>query len=286
MSTKIYDAYRFRKERMEAAELMRLVNVLKKKVRNKARDKLVQEAVDLLVLLTDIRDVLGRERLMRMRPPAQKSASLTEKGMDQLIQRILSGGGMNKCMDLSLLYLISKEKDKENARKDIGIFSAKLIVFPIKDKTLAMYFGSPEFKSIIDGCGFLYDWHYQDQTDRPEGVGKSEWNKRRQDWEEAIGPDYVPARHGLTSDLHNTDELWDIFFDEVKPDSFSIPAKQIRAERLTDYIECPLPKPEDGCLPSEWMRFLRSAEYKEWKKQEATGLKDKLKDVRKKDIFR
>lgn len=39
----------------------------------------------------------------------------------------------------------------------------------------------------------------------------NEWKNRKSDWENAIGPDYIPSRHGFSVDLFDTCNILPIF---------------------------------------------------------------------------
>ena len=87
-----------------------------------------------------------------------------------------------------------------------------LQIIPMETKTLAMFFGNPTLRDYLESRhDFLTDYHYQDQTDRPEDISEEEWNLREKDWDKAIGPDYIPIQHGFAVDLFNTDNIVPIF---------------------------------------------------------------------------
>ena len=52
----------------------------------------------------------------------------------------------------------------------------------------------------------IISYHYQNQTDKPEGISKAAWDKRCRDWDDVIDPDYIPA-HNDCSPLRQSEML-------------------------------------------------------------------------------
>lgn len=78
-------------------------------------------------------------------------------------------------------------------------FSFDLTVFPSKDGILAMLFA--EHKAYVDMFKSIEGielYPYWDNTDKPENITQEEWDKRRDEWLEAIGETGVPSLEGLT----------------------------------------------------------------------------------------
>lgn len=44
----------------------------------------------------------------------------------------------------------------------------------------------------------IRDYHYQNQTDRPDGISEAEWDKRRDEWD-VIMPSGIPSKDGLAA---------------------------------------------------------------------------------------
>jgi len=53
-----------------------------------------------------------------------------------------------------------------------------------------------EFKKIWDSQPEVQEYHYQDQTDKPDDIPQRMWTQRRNDWDRALGSD-VPSMRGL-----------------------------------------------------------------------------------------
>lgn len=78
-------------------------------------------------------------------------------------------------------------------------FSYLLIAFD--GDMLGMAFTeSPGIRAEWQGIPGWQDYSYWDGSDRPAGLSKEEWSKRRSDWKTAM-PTMVPANHGKTIDL-------------------------------------------------------------------------------------
>lgn len=44
----------------------------------------------------------------------------------------------------------------------------------------------------------IEDYAYWNNSDQPDGISDEQWAARRDDWERALGPDWVPANHGVS----------------------------------------------------------------------------------------
>ena len=74
-----------------------------------------------------------------------------------------------------------------------------------------MYFGNTDIRRFIENHEMFEDYHYQNQCDKPDDISDEEWDKRESDWNDAIGPDYIPANHGWQVQLFNTKNIMPIF---------------------------------------------------------------------------
>lgn len=81
--------------------------------------------------------------------------------------------------------------------KDKPIEQAKIMYIPHNNDIFAMFFGSYHYERLIMQNENFSDYHYQNQTDQPEDISDEEWEQRKKDWDEAIGPDYIPVNHGM-----------------------------------------------------------------------------------------
>lgn len=101
-------------------------------------------------------------------------------------------------------------------------FYCNLLLFPLEDKILAMYFGTPKVRRFIENHPMFHDYHYQDQTDKPDDISDEDWSRRESDWKKAIGPDYIPSHHGFTVQLFDTENIIPVF-NPGKVETISFP---------------------------------------------------------------
>ena len=144
-------------------------------------------------------------------------------------------------------------------------FRCSLHIYPLRKKLIALYVGRDSLQNIISIQPYLSDYHYQNQTDKPEKISDEEWEIRKQDWEEAIGPDYIVNNHGFSANLSNYANIYfsskNEVFADIEPDH-----NKIKADLRDSFSD--FPKCNDGVTISE---YVDSPEYKKWKK-EKTGI--------------
>ena len=124
-----------------------------------------------------------------------------------------------------------------------------IYIFPYKSKILFMVFGQTlqnlmyeniskeEWNDFV--CKYkISDYHYQNQTDRPEHISKKEWNKRYKDWMEVM-PTGVPRDTGMVINITGYDDFKnDMFF--IKPEKIHtyLKSKDERVEQLAILAAC------------------------------------------------
>ena len=121
--------------------------------------------------------------------------------------------------------------------------SNKICIFPIsKKRTLFMAFGSTlrhlmyeittkeEWKDFREKYG-VKDYHYQNQTDRPDDISQKEWSRRRKDWD-IVMPTGIPREDGTVVEIS---QKWDIqkdlFYMNGKTAMEYIESKESRVAR-------------------------------------------------------
>lgn len=91
--------------------------------------------------------------------------------------------------------------------------SAEIVMFPITNRNMLLMTYSDKFTSFFSGlCNDkefvekygLIEYHYQNQTDRPERISGREWGKRKHDWDKAL-PTGIPARDGIVINISDAD---------------------------------------------------------------------------------
>jgi len=102
-------------------------------------------------------------------------------------------GEMNKKFDLCK---VNRFRD-ENFEYD---FHYKVIVMPYKkDVFIKLITKGHDYSDLFEKAG-CEDYHYQNQTDRPEDVPSKDWNKRKKLWDNLITRGTY-SKHGFTYDF-------------------------------------------------------------------------------------
>jgi hypothetical protein len=83
-------------------------------------------------------------------------------------------------------------KSKEYQKISLGsVFldlSTSCSVFPLKGKTLILFYcDNNEITESWENLPFIEDYHYQDQTDKPDDILKTHWDKREKNWNTVLG---------------------------------------------------------------------------------------------------
>lgn len=126
-------------------------------------------------------------------------------------------------------------------------FQMQLLAGP--DTVLGLVFeSSDEYRAaIMEHIDGVTDYAYWDNSDRPDDVSRHEWGARKAAWAEALGPDWTPAKHGIsielgepTSDLHRQALLGGQPFKDLIAANF--PSAAYRAQKIgketADLIAC------------------------------------------------
>ena len=199
MSTKIYDAYKLKGD-YDLMSLNQALSDLRKQD---------TEQCENLIANIDVRKFLKLYYMSLLH--GTDHSTNTDKTTTAVLEKILQHD-----MKLAWAYLYceiaSEIADASNTTRPSGYnFHNNLLLFPLKDKILAMYFGNTDIRRFIENHEMFEDYHYQNQCDKPDDISDKEWDKRESDWNTAIGPDYIPANHGWQVQLFNTENIIPIF---------------------------------------------------------------------------
>lgn len=98
-----------------------------------------------------------------------------------------------------------KIKIKKTNQRDPEIdFTFNISILPMNNKILGIYYG--ENKRIIDAWNsksYVVEYHYQNQTDRPNLISTKEWKQRRRDWYKVLPGYGIPSECGFSADISN-----------------------------------------------------------------------------------
>lgn len=89
-------------------------------------------------------------------------------------------------------------------------FQASVVVYPYKDSIYVQFFGIRDVKNYINKK--FSDFHYQNQTDRPDKVTDKEWNQREKVWDDIFKVNSKPSTAGLTFPLIELENCWDFCY--------------------------------------------------------------------------
>lgn len=179
MSTKIYSAYKL-KEGISFMQLMQINYQIKEQI---ISDFVSRVSITLAVKV---------DKIMNNLEESAKNEKYSES-VRNTINRIIKKESEKP--EFALYFRLYDELATK--LKDQPIEQAKIIYIPHNNDIFAMFFGSYHYERFIMQNENFSDYHYQNQTDQPEDISDEEWKQREKDWDEAIGPDYIPVNHGM-----------------------------------------------------------------------------------------
>ena len=241
MSTKIYDAYKLKN--LSAFEVGNFIKELKGKlleVSAKSYSELfAQEVIELIdnLCIYDAEKNFGAvDKLLRriyLDSEPVKNLLDTKINIDDLNIEKVKKSLLIKILPIKTIVndiLSQKTKLSEisgSYRYYEYNFINKIVFFPMKEKLLFIVFGNKLRHLMADLCFLedndsvafrksygLEDYHYQDQTDRPDGISKEDWKQREADWDKAM-PSWIPANDGIVIEMLNSERLFDELFFSV-----------------------------------------------------------------------
>lgn len=198
MSTKIYDAYKLEKN-YSLQELDQLFQEIRKKIQQDSEVRFQQ------MVISDFLFYFNTKRLNGDTWVCDK----IEKNKKDMQQKSIQENVKNERWSVLWFEIGCELVRKITKPSNYGEcllshdFKSDIQIFPMENRILLMYFGSSEGQKVIETLMPVKDYHYQNQTDRPFGISEKEWNRRCTDWDNVIGPDYIPANHGFSVKLCN-----------------------------------------------------------------------------------
>lgn len=179
MSTKIYNGYKF-KEPLSLDELHGFCIRLRDKVKPIAEDLYFQTFFRIYF------EVLDKNQF----------------GMYDEAMYFLSkeGGNLEFGIDRYLMKRMRHIKISEERDPDVD-FEFSITILPLKsgEVLVLLYTEKGELRKAFATMPEIEEYHYQDQSDKPERISKKAWDKRRDDWQAALGGDGwgIPLEHGF-----------------------------------------------------------------------------------------
>lgn len=199
MSLRIYDAYVLN-ENYSMHKLSLIMDELRKEIEKICSQNIFDMAIEKSLYYHYFGQLHGEAVLLEM----------IENTKDDKRQQSIWEAVCDKDWTQLFIMVLLKIKDRivdvqiKNKYDPDYDFKCQLQLFPMDNKILAMYFGNKDIRDLIAGSEYFIDYHYQNETDRPEEVSDEEWRQREKDWREVIGPNYVPTSHGFSVNLYNS----------------------------------------------------------------------------------
>ena len=285
MSIKIYNAYICDKV-YSMYEFMQKAKELRAEIVRLANEKRKHYIVSQCVHLQDFRAIRGLEatQMMRTKLAANKKEKMSDYSLVDM-WKVISEEEFDTRSLMGAIdsHFLNKayEDSKSNRRMDSDFdYNCSMLIIPTEDKQLVLVFGNEDLTEIVKKQSWLRDYHYQNQTDAPANISDEEWAERKKTWDAAIGPDYLPVNHGMEITLCDSgrDFLFGFMEEEWTKDLTPyIPSEEDRVKWLIDYYD-DYPTPPEGSFSVEWIRYLRSKEYLDWKQEKFDFLMLKIKE--------
>lgn len=182
------------------------------KIHNAFKIPRVESTAELFTFLdTDFRDTLNETRDQLDAEALVKSAI---RLLDNTaVNNALSEDTINDSPDDEHLSPIEQAlhswRNEQNDEKPGSIFhdphsfSASIAYSEREQCVLLIAHHSREaYNDALSSLG-LVDWHYQDQSDKPEDISDAEWEQRRVSWNDVLSGSGVPARSMLVFTLRS-----------------------------------------------------------------------------------
>lgn len=285
MSTKIYDAYKLAQP-YTLYQLNQKLDELRVEIQKIGTRSILEKAIDLTLYVYNYACTCGVGAVIE-KNDRKKHPDIESSAWNRIWNEAKDGQWNAVYLDC-FLQIINKidEASKSPFKYDYD-YRCNLQIIPMKRKTLVLYFGNAEMQQYLESLpNFLIDHHYQDQTDKPDNISIYKWKQREKDWELAIGPDYIPGRHGFSAELFGTQYIIPVYrpskIDGVK---FPTVNAQISAVRQAlPSIKTVEGYSEDHSL-SERIAFMHSEPYIKWFNDSNKMISEKCNFITDMDAF-
>jgi hypothetical protein len=155
------------------------------------------------------KSLLGIQKFCKRIKPdfERKKNELVNSTMAYLITDKIDSASLKKIRTQNIFYETIEEL---NSRIKINYnnFSSEIILIPVAEKILALFYGDIEFEDIWKSINEVEDYHYQNSTDQPEEINNFEWEIRKKDWELALPGNGIPIENGFSFSLTDNKILY------------------------------------------------------------------------------
>jgi hypothetical protein len=92
-------------------------------------------------------------------------------------------------------------------KRDRFNVSMSMVVYEHQDDLYLHFFGIEDCPAMVNVIantvknGYLSDFHYQNHTDRPDGISEKDWDNREKVWDDIFGICNTPAQSGFVYDF-------------------------------------------------------------------------------------
>jgi hypothetical protein len=96
---------------------------------------------------------------------------------------------------------------KENGYSPLN-FQASAVVYFYGNRKFVQFFGLDAGNEKLAIHSKLFDFHYQNQVDKPEDLTDRAWNKRERIWSAIFKTTWTPSEAGLNYVFFGFDDIW------------------------------------------------------------------------------
>lgn len=279
MSTSIYSGYKLNGN-YDFVSLNNFLMKLRKEVTKICEQKIFDRVVRQTLYYYNFNQLHGSDAVQSM--IERTSQSKKTKDRCEIWKSTLHNDWYDVYLKNYSKILISAAS-KDNFRR---ILQAELQMIPVEDKILVMYFGDEIVRKYLETkTDYFSDYHYQDQTDRPENISESEWKHRCADWDKAIGPDYIPSHHGWSVELFDAENSVPLFSPTEEIFEFNFPSIDDAVTHLRENLTSI--SLVEGYLKrySRWEGYNESDAYKQWESSMNELIRSKCNFITTKEDF-
>lgn len=279
MSTSIYSGYKLNGN-YDFVSLNNFLMKLRKEVTKICEQKIFDRVVRQTLYYYNFNQLHGSDAVQSM--IERTSQSKKTKDRCEIWKSTLHNDWYDVYLKNYSKILISAAS-KDNFRR---ILQAELQMIPVEDKILVMYFGDEIVRKYLETkTDYFSDYHYQDQTDRPENISESEWKHRCADWDKAIGPDYIPSHHGWSVELFDAENSVPLFSPTEEIFEFNFPSIDDAVTHLRENLTSI--SLVEGYLKrySRWEGYNESDAYKQWESSTNKLIRSKCNFITTKEDF-
>ena len=207
------------------------------------------------------------------------------------IQRVLEYISCDNYKDaMHLILLIIHFKIREQCKyTDVDferdtdyIFNNHFYLFPHSNgKTYVMFFGNKSVEKAILSKGYLENYSFQNSEDRPKDISEAEYKERECIWDDLLYPTYRPRREGFCFELTANETLSGIGFTTgnfeklKKLKKLEMPSEgEIVCMLAASFVNYPSEECNDPDF--DWLEYIKTDEYKKWRKTNIEKAKSNL----------